>query len=138
MAGTNVNNPTVRMVTSIRRFLVILQPSRLKPWATRIFTSRCVGVDTTDLVRTRMFSSPTITTRYGKISFPVSVRVKPKKKHRPMDMEREAKTVTTALNAMPNLDLTSSILRTEKYMYRNKIKYVTVKGTNSRRVNWPG
>jgi hypothetical protein len=55
-----------------------------------------------------------------------------------MDIKREARTVTTALNAMPTLDLTSSILRTEKYMYRNKIKYGTVKGTNSRRVNWPG
>lgn len=41
--------PNVRMVISVKRFMVMFQPSLERPDATRIFTSRWAGVDTTDL-----------------------------------------------------------------------------------------
>lgn len=119
--------------------------SKELPCATRSFTSKCTGVDTTDFVRTNIFSNPMTTMRYGKISLqhwkkqviiqlhciyewpvnnfndekvhylPLNVGLRPNHKHRPTDISSDMTTVITALMAKAHLDFTSSILSTNKH-----------------------
>ncbi|RNA10909.1 hypothetical protein BpHYR1_043320 [Brachionus plicatilis] len=101
------------MINSKLKIFVISQDSFFNPRAILYLTSKSKGVDTTDLVRTTMFSKPIIVIKYGNISPPFRVGVRPKWEHMPIDMNREMMTWAKAANARPHFDLTNSIFLTE-------------------------
>ncbi len=89
------------IINSNERFFVIFQLSFCKPRAIRYRTSKLIGVLTTDLVSTTIFSKPMKMIRYGMISLLFNVDWRPKYVQMPTDMNKDEITWVTAANASP-------------------------------------